>query len=254
MATTHPVQKAARPYRAGEGPIGVVVSHGFTGSVGSVLPWARGLAEPADGWGGARVIAPRLPGHGTHWKDLARTRWSDWYHAVEDAYLELASECQQVFIAGLSMGGGLALRLTASHPVAGTLLVNPSVGTRDRRVAPATKFHRLLPAQRGIASDVAMPGVTEPAYSHFSVTSLATLADLWRDTQPRLSQISSPVLLMTSTVDHVVDNFSREIIREKVRDVKNVELTRSYHVATLDYDAELIVEESRQFIQTHSNQ
>ena len=69
-----PVWPEARPLRLGDGPVGVVVSHGFTGSVQSIAPWARALAEPAPGWPGARVVAPRLPGHGTHWRDLARTR------------------------------------------------------------------------------------------------------------------------------------------------------------------------------------
>ncbi|HJE51848.1 MAG TPA: esterase, partial [Tessaracoccus flavescens] len=70
-STSHPVAPTARPYRGGTGSIGVVMSHGFTGSVQSILPWAQALAQPADGWDGARVVAPRLPGHGTSWRDLA---------------------------------------------------------------------------------------------------------------------------------------------------------------------------------------
>ncbi|WP_345583088.1 alpha/beta hydrolase [Tessaracoccus lubricantis] len=248
MATFRAVRDEARPYRGGDGGIGVVMAHGFTSTVGGVLPWARGLAERDGGWPGVRVVVPRLPGHGTHWRDLARTRWWDWFNALEDAYLELAASCHTVHVAGLSMGGALALQLAARQPVAGTLLVNPSIGTRDWRVAPAVRVHRLLPSQRGIASDIAKPGVEEPAYSRFSVTSLATLQDLWTDTQQRLPQVGGAVLLMTSTVDHVVDTTSRELIRQNVPDVRDVELGRSYHVATLDHDAELIVAESRRFI------
>lgn len=248
MATEHSVHPEARPIRMGDGDIGVVMSHGFTGSVASIRPWVLGLGQPDGDWPSIRVVAPRLPGHGTSWRDLERTRWWDWYHTFEDAYLELSETCRMVFVAGLSMGGALALRLAGLHPVQGVLLVNPSVGSRLRRIPIAARLHRMLPPQKGIASDIALPGIVEPAYSHFSVTSVATLRDLWIDTQAKLPRIQSHVLLMTSTVDHVVDELSREIIHRKVLHVEDVELTRSYHVATMDHDADRIIAESRRFI------
>ena len=245
-----PVWPEARPLRLGDGPVGVVVSHGFTGSVQSIAPWARALAEPAPGWPGARVVAPRLPGHGTHWRDLARTRWWDWYGAVEDAYHELDAHCDRVFVAGLSMGGALALRLSERERVAGTLLVNPAIATRDKRVPPAALLHRLLPSQEGVANDIALPGATELGYPRFSVTSLATMTALWRDVRKNLGRLSAPVLLMRSAVDHVVDDLTAQILRKKVSDLRFVELPNSYHVATLDNDAPLIIAESQRFIAT----
>ena len=245
---TAPVWPEARPLRLGDGPVGVVMSHGFTGSVQSIAPWARALAAPADGWDGVRVVAPRLPGHGTHWRDLARTRWWDWYGAVEDAYHELSGQCGTVYVAGLSMGGALALRLAERERVAGVLLVNPAIATRDWRVRPAARLHRLLPSQEGVANDIALPGATELGYPRFSVTSLATMTALWRDVRRNLGRLSAPVLLMRSAVDHVVDDLTAQLLRKKVKDLRFVELPNSYHVATLDHDAQLIVEESRRFI------
>lgn len=241
----------ARPFRSGDGSVGVVVSHGFTGSVQSIKPWAAALATPANGWPGARVIAPRLPGHGTNYKDMARTRWWDWYAAVEDAYLELRSQCSSVFVAGLSMGGALALLTAQRHDVAGLLLVNPGIATRDRRVPIASAFHRLVPAQRGIASDIAKPGTVELGYEKFSVTSLATMNQLWRGVRRGLGRVDCPVLLMRSPQDHVVDDLGAEILTAKVRKLERIDLERSYHVATLDHDAELIFESSRSFIKAH---
>ena len=75
---------------------------------------------------GYRVSLPRLPGHGTVWQEMALTSWQDWYDRVDAEYRALSSECERVFVAGLSMGGALALRLAEQHPdVAGLMLVNP---------------------------------------------------------------------------------------------------------------------------------
>lgn len=238
----------ARPLRLGAGNIGIVMSHGFTGTVASVAPWARGLAEPSAGWPGARVVAPRLPGHGTSWRDLARTRWWDWYGAVEDAYLGLAADCSSVFVAGLSMGGALALRLASIHTVDGVLLVNPAVASRDRRIPVAARLRHVLPPQRGISSDIADPAQSEPGYERFSVKSLGTMDDLWRETRPRLPLVSAPTLLLRSAQDHVVDDLSGELIRAAVPRVEEMVLSRSYHVATMDVDRQRIIDASRSFI------
>src|SRR6266571_6922401 len=90
----------------GAGPVGVLVCHGFTGSPRTVRPWAEHLAAA-----GLTVRAPRLPGHGTTWRDLSRTGWQDWYDTAERAFAELTGKCEQVFVAGISMGACLGFRL-----------------------------------------------------------------------------------------------------------------------------------------------
>ena len=105
----------------GHGPnarTGVAICHGFTGSPLSVLPWARHLAAQ-----GFAVSVPLLPGHGTHWRDLARQGWQDWYRSFETAYLDLAGRTDDCYVAGLSMGGTIALRTAARHSVAGVAAV-----------------------------------------------------------------------------------------------------------------------------------
>ena len=60
-----------------------------------------------------------------------------------------------------------------------------------------------------------------------------------------------PVLLLHSRVDHTVEPINSQIVREGLAstDVTDIELERSYHVATLDYDAELIFTSSVEFIE-----
>ena len=83
---------------------------------------------------GFAVSVPLLPGHGTDWRDLARHGWQDWYRAFEDAYLDLAAGTRHCYVAGLSMGGTIALRVAARHTVAGVAVVNPGLSFYDRRV------------------------------------------------------------------------------------------------------------------------
>src|SRR6185312_1439011 len=145
------VLPGAEAYSHEGGSTGVLLCHGFTGSPQSIRPWAEYLAEA-----GLSVWLPRLPGHGTTWQEMARTRWEDWYAEVDRAFDELRAKSDEIFVMGLSMGACLALRLAEVRgpAISGLVLVNPSV-TADTRLfllAPALKF--VLPSLKGITSDI----------------------------------------------------------------------------------------------------
>lgn len=234
----------SRTLRYGDGPVGVVVSHGFTGTTNSVRAWAEAFA----GRGDTTVIAPRLAGHGTCWEDLAPVNWEEWLWDVRAAYLEIAHRCEQVFVAGLSMGGALALRLAQLEPVAGVLLVNPAIASSNPALKGAGALHKVVASQPGIASDIAMPGVVEPGYPRLSVRAAWQMTQLWGAVRAGLGSISQPVLLMKSRVDHVVDEVTQSLLRDNLPQLEEVALTRSFHVATMDYDLDVIVRESSAFI------
>ena len=105
-----PVMPGAEPYSHDGGPVGVLLCHGFTGSPQSLRPWAEYLADA-----GLSVSLPRLPGHGTTWQEMARTRWEDWYAEVDRGFEDLAKRASEVFVMGLSLGACLALRLAEVH-------------------------------------------------------------------------------------------------------------------------------------------
>lgn len=230
------------------GRIGVLLSHGFTGSPASMKPWAEHLAGR-----GYAVSVPLLPGHGTTWQEMNRTRWVDWSQELVRAFHELSERVDTVFVGGLSMGGGLALRLAADHPglVAGLVLVNPAVGSNRMDVKLLPVLKHLFPSMSGIANDIKKPGVEEHGYSRTPLRAADSMFSGYKALRADLGRITCPVLVFRSTVDHVVDPSSARIILGSVssEDTREELLENSYHVATLDNDAEDLFEGSASFIE-----
>ena len=227
--------------------VGVLLCHGFTGSPQSLRPWADVLVQA-----GFRVSLPLLPGHGTHWKDLRATGWPDWLGALETALAELQAQCESVFLMGLSMGGGLALRLAELHgsQIAGLVLVNPSVKRNNAKEALIPLVSRLPNSVPGIASDIKKPGAKEIGYDRVPLRAAKSLSDLWKVVQADLDRVDQPVLLFHSAQDHVVHPSNTALVLSRIAsaDVAEVLLPDSYHVATLDHDADRIFEGSVAFV------
>ncbi|WP_426244155.1 alpha/beta hydrolase [Nocardioides sp. LHG3406-4] len=247
LPTAAPFSAPARPELTGGRPVGVLLSHGFTGSPASMRPWGEALAER-----GYAVEVPRLPGHGTSWQEMNTTTWSDWYAEVSRSFDLLVAGNDSVVVGGLSMGGGLALRLAADHPdqVAGVVLVNAAVATmrKDVLALPVLKwFVRSFP---GIANDIKKHGVQEHGYVRTPLRAAHSMMANWKPLRADLATVTAPVLFFKSTEDHVVDPLSLQLIRSGVSstDFTVRSLDDSYHVATLDNEAEAIYEESAAFI------
>ncbi len=242
-----PLSVPARPELTGGRRVGVLLSHGFTGQPASIKPWGEALADQ-----GYAVSVPRLPGHGSTWQECNTTTWADWYAELTRAFDALSAETDAVVVGGLSMGGALALRLAADQNdrVAGLMLINPAVATQrlDVKLLPVLKH--LVPSFPGIANDIKKPGMQEHGYTRTPLKAIHTLMQAWPPLVADLPRITAPILYFRSTEDHVVDAASQPLITGAVssRDVTVVPLENSYHVATLDNDAQQIFDESAAFV------
>lgn len=238
----------AEPFSHDGSRVGVLLSHGFTGSPKSMRPWAEHLAAA-----GYTVRLPRLPGHGTTWQEMNRTRWEDWYAVLDQAFLELQERCDTVFVGGLSMGGTLVTRLAQVHGprVSGLLLVNPVYKVDDPRLRVLPALQAVVPSLAGIANDIKKPGQDEGAYSRTPLKALHSQTKLWAIVSRDLAEVTQPVIVWHSVEDHVVPVSSSELLLARISsaDVTEHLLHDSYHVATLDNDAPRIFEESVQFIE-----
>ena len=231
--------------------IGVLLVHGYTGSPASMRPWAEYLNQK-----GFTVRVPLLPGHGTKPEDLNEVKWEEWPAKVEAELAELFKTCSKVFICGLSMGGGTTLNVATrySNRINGIILVNPMIHVA--MVSPQLAFvlSRFQKMRKSVGDDIKRPGISEWGYDALPTRGIHQLLIMLKYTRARLHDVTVPMQLFHSVDDHTLPVSNTEIIMRGVgsRIKQRIELTNSYHVATLDYDAEIIFENSKIFIETHA--
>lgn len=235
------------PWSAPGGAAGVLVVHGFTSTPQSVRPLAEAFAAA-----GYAVELPLLPGHGTSIDDMATTTWDDWAAAALRAHDALAARCEQVAVAGLSLGGALATLVAIERPaVVAAIVVNPAVEAppdevRDAATAMLEGGSESIPA---IANDIADPDAVEVGYDAAPLRAVLSLFDGQAKLMPRLGELTCPLLILTSRQDHLVPTTASDFLAaEASGPVERVWLERSYHVATLDYDRDLIGQKAVEFL------
>ncbi|MEZ5259477.1 MAG: alpha/beta fold hydrolase [Ilumatobacteraceae bacterium] len=242
----------AEAWSADGGSLGVLCLHGFTGNPSTMRPIAEAAAEA-----GYSVELPRLPGHGTTIEDMLSTGFRDWVGEAEAAYQRLAARTDRIVVAGLSMGGALTLHVGLAHPdVAGLICINPVTKPLDPEILEMARGMlaegtTVIP---GIGSDIADPDAVESAYPGTPLQPLfSMIEDGIMPMTDRFGELSAPLLLMTSPQDHVVDPSNSDHLAETAGGpVERVSLERSYHVATLDFDRDLVIERVLDFLRRRS--
>lgn len=241
------VMEGAEPFRMQGNEVGVLVSHGFTGTTQSVRPLGEALARA-----NFTVAGPRLAGHGTRVKDLANSTADQWIASVREELEWLREHTRSIYFVGLSMGGTLALYFAAVHPdwLRGVIPINACVTLQEPELARQV-FDPNAPSNLpGVGSDIKAPGVRELVYPEMPIPALKEFMALMRVTDDLLPAVEIPALIFQSTEDHVVPPENGPYIRDRIGSgIKElVPLENSYHVATLDNDAELIAERVVRFI------
>jgi carboxylesterase len=226
---------------------GALVVHGFTGNPASM----RGVAN-AFAAAGYNVELPRLPGHGTTIDDMLTTGWADWSGEVEAAYQRLLARCSSIVVVGLSMGGLLTLWAGTQHPgIAGLVCINPVAQPQTPEVIEMLQgmIDEGTITMPGIGSDIADPDSKENAYDGTPLPCLLSmLTNGAAVVAPEYPSMKTPLILMNSPQDHVVEPAQAEYLAHHYGGpLHRVTLERSYHVATQDYDKDLINAEAVAF-------
>ncbi len=229
--------------------IGIIFVHGFTGSPASMRTWAAFFEER-----GYTVSVPRLPGHATQWQDLNKVKWQEWPARVQVEVERLKASCKKVFVFGLSMGGGTTLNIAERNELAGICLVNPMIHIPGNLIKIAPLLAILQPGRSSVGDDIKKPDVTEWGYDVLPTKGVVQLQKMLKQTRANLGKVKCPTLLFHSVDDHVLPISNSNIIMSEIDSIsgQRIELTNSYHVATMDFDAPIIFANSLAHVQQWS--
>jgi len=244
----------AQPFLLEGSPTGFLWLHGFTSTPQSI----RHVGERVHDLTGATVFCPMLAGHGETPDALAATDHQDWVRSAEEALERLETACSRIVIGGLSLGATLSLNLAARMPdrISGVVSINGSTGLyRPEVVAPLYDWNA-AELVSGIGSDIANSDVREICYDVIPRSTLKDRFLLTNATGALLPLLRQPILIVQSRTDHVVDpqNATRIACAVASDEVRLCWLTRSWHVATLDHDQDLIATRVAEFILSMATQ
>lgn len=238
------LMKDPAPFEFAGGKTAVLLLHGFTGTPSELRPMGKYLSEK-----GYTVKAPLLAGHGTSPEDMLRTGMKDWVKSAGDAYFDLKRKHEDVIVAGLSMGGSLALHLAARLPVKGVISMCAPMYLQDRRasfarwIAPFVKFN---PHKVSYAEHI------EPylaGYDKTPVRCVPELLKLIRTVRRELPEIKVPALIMQAEQDLTVRPESAEYLYQRIGSgQKQLKwYPNSGHILTVDHDRDQVFADVEQF-------
>lgn len=202
---------------------------------------------------GYSVLGVRLAGHATRPKDMLYVRWQDWVTCVEDGYHLLQGMSDTIFLAGLSMGGVLALLNAARVKVAGVIAMStPFALPKDWRLPWIQWLHRLQPRIEKGPSDWHNPeaALDHIDYPYYPTRAIAELRDLLTEMRASLPKVKVPALIMHSKEDSGVPPHNAEQIYQLLgsQDKSIFWLENSGHVITREPERQRVFQAADEFI------
>lgn len=239
MKADHPI---GRPFDFAGGPHGVLLLHGFTGTPGHMRFIGENLRDK-----GYTVSAPILSGHGTQLSNLYSASWKKWLEEARMAYIKLRERCEKVTVAGLSMGGTLALILAEEYPVDGLICLSAAIRLHSGFSWAAPIVIRMHPYMMHTDTEMDkkydMLSEHDAGYEGMATGRIHDLRKLISLADKNLYAVVAPTLIVQPVNDRTVDARSAERIFSGITasDKEILWLRQSRHVCTIGPEREKVL-------------
>jgi len=214
----------------GSNKVGVLLFHGWSSYTDELLPLAKYLNSF-----GYTVSVPILRGHGTKPEDLECVYWKDWLEDAKKELRKIEENSSKIFIGGISMGGDLAMILSEKKSVVGVIPLGAGVRYKFHPLVKLVLFFMGL--TKKYRKKYYPPWARKKmgnrkVYTYYPIESAKEVVRLADATRTILPRITKPILIIQSTIDHLVSKKSPKMIFDGVNsDVKEIYWVKDgYHV------------------------
>lgn len=235
-----------KPFFFEEGDKAVLLLHGFTGNSSDVRQLGRYLQKQ-----GITSYAPHYEGHAEPPEKLLQSSPHVWWSQVLEAYDFLREKgYENIFVAGLSIGGVFALRLATEREVMGVATICSPMYLKDRE----TMYEGVLEYARGFKEmEGKAADVVDKEMSRFEPTGmLDEIRDMISLVDGKLDDVFDPLFIAQSEKDEMINPDSANIIYDGTStDESEKELKwypESGHVLTIDVEKKELFEDLHHFM------
>ncbi|AXH99851.1 alpha/beta fold hydrolase [Sporosarcina sp. PTS2304] len=237
-----------KPFFFEHGKRAVLLLHGFTGTSADVRMLGRFLEKHH-----YTSLAPHYRGHGVPPEELIKTNPAQWWEDVLHAYNQLKEAgYEEIAVAGLSLGGVFSLKLAARFPLKGvvTMCAPMSMKTTDLMWTGVLKYARDYKKFAGKDADQITAEMAE--WKTKSMPGLADLGAMVDGVRRKVDCIYTPLLVIQSRHDEVIDPQSAQIIYDEAESTdKQLQwYEESGHVITLGPEKAQLHENVLEFLES----
>ncbi len=246
----------------------VLLLHGLTGTPMELRWIAKDFSKA-----GYDVYYPVLPGHCSTMEELKKTKWQDLYNFSKEFYLNLKAKYQEVFVAGLCVGGMLGLMLGFEFQDIPAIASWSPVMDIDGWAIPWYRF--LLPLglytplkhiyywkekePYGIKNEAMRKKIMSMMFNEKSTDAMAydkipapiilELKRMGKYIKKHIKSLTTPLLIIHSKEDDLSSIKGANFVYKKASSPvkKFVELSNSYHIITMDNEKDIVSKESIEF-------
>ncbi len=246
--------KNVKPIFERRGDIACLMLHGWTSTPFEFRNLADFLKEKD-----ISVFVPLLPGHGTSFEALKNVTYKDWLLGSEKELEKIQKEHKKIFLVGNSIGGNLSFVLASHHKdISGIVSIGTPIYFRHHQlyktlleIGSLFKEEASKHYPRSVDREIIK---RKKHYKRFPLKSVKEVFKLMRLTRQVLSKVETPVFIIQSETDHLLNNDNAFEIQEKLSSEEKVLkfVPDAYHVIVDDHRHFDIFKEIYEFIKKHS--